>query len=110
MAANIYRDNDKPLYKRGNRVLIGINAMVIVLFLFSKAYYVTKNKIRDKKWKAMTPDVCVFVRLVTIVLLHTDNHHRNEETTHGIQQIQRVVAWISDFLTRYRSDRKTEKK
>ncbi|PVH85136.1 MFS general substrate transporter [Cadophora sp. DSE1049] len=54
IAANIYREDDKPLYKRGNRVLIGIDVMVIFLFLFTKAYYVTKNRIRDKKWKAMT--------------------------------------------------------
>ena len=60
MAANIYRDNDKPLYKRGNRVLLAINVLVIFLFLFSKAYYVTKNKIRDRKWNAMTPKVIFF--------------------------------------------------
>ncbi|KAK0108166.1 hypothetical protein ONS95_002988 [Cadophora gregata] len=54
ISANIYREDDKPLYKRGNRVLIGIDVIVIFLFLFTKAYYVTKNRIRDKKWKAMT--------------------------------------------------------
>ena len=57
ISANIYRDDDKPLYKRGNRVLVGINVLVIFLFLFTKAYYVVKNKIRDKKWNAMTPEV-----------------------------------------------------
>lgn len=56
-AANIYRNDDKPLYKRGNRVLIGINVLSIVLFLFAKVYYVTKNKIRDKKWNALTLEV-----------------------------------------------------
>ncbi|KAF2420212.1 MFS general substrate transporter [Tothia fuscella] len=56
ISANIYRDDDKPLYKRGNRVLVGINVMVIFLFLFNKAYYVTKNKSRDKKWNAMSKE------------------------------------------------------
>ena len=57
ISANIYRTDDKPLYKRGNRVLLGINVMVITLFLLTKTYYVTKNKIRDRKWNAMTPEV-----------------------------------------------------
>lgn len=66
ISANIYRDDDKPLYKRGNRVLIGINAMVIVLFLLTKVYYVTKNKIRDRKWNAMSPEVYILVALTPL--------------------------------------------
>jgi hypothetical protein len=31
--------------------------MVILLFLFNKLYYVTKNKIRDRKWSSMTEEV-----------------------------------------------------
>jgi hypothetical protein len=54
---NIYRDNDKPLYKRGNRVLIGINVLSILLFLFAKFYYVARNKYRDRKWNAMSKEV-----------------------------------------------------
>ncbi|KAF1811307.1 MFS general substrate transporter [Eremomyces bilateralis CBS 781.70] len=56
ISSNIYRDDDKPLYRRGNQVLIGINVLSICLFLFAKVYYVTKNKIRDRKWNAMTPE------------------------------------------------------
>jgi predicted MFS family arabinose efflux permease len=55
-ATFIYRTDDKPLYHRGNRNLIIINLLSIGIFLFTKAYYVTKNKIRDKKWNAMTPE------------------------------------------------------
>jgi hypothetical protein len=57
ISANIYRADDKPLYKRGNRSLIGINVLSICLFLFAKVYYVTKNRLRDKKWNAMSPEV-----------------------------------------------------
>jgi predicted MFS family arabinose efflux permease len=55
-SAFIYRTDDAPLYHRGNTQLIIINLLAIFLFLFAKVYYVTKNKIRDKKWKAMTPE------------------------------------------------------
>jgi len=61
IGANLYRADDKPLYKRGNRNIIIINLLAIVLFLFAKVYYVTKNKVRDRKWNAMTPEVsCTF--------------------------------------------------
>jgi hypothetical protein len=55
-ATFVYREDDKPFYRRGNRTLIGINVLGIGLFLFAKAYYVWKNKIRDKKWNAMTKE------------------------------------------------------
>lgn len=55
-AAFIYRTDDKPLYHRGNTQLIIINLLGIALFIFTKVYYVTKNKIRDRKWNAMTPE------------------------------------------------------
>lgn len=96
-SANIYRNDDKPLYKRGNRVLIGINVLAISLFLFAKAYYVTKNKIRDKKWKAMTLEVSSrdyfsggFADLL----------HRSREIILAIPQIKPVEDWTSDLLTK----------
>jgi hypothetical protein len=57
VSANIYLADDAPLYRRGNRNLVIINAIVIAWFIFSKLYYVTKNKIRDRKWNAMSPEV-----------------------------------------------------
>ncbi|KAJ7665199.1 major facilitator superfamily domain-containing protein [Mycena polygramma] len=50
--ANIYRTDDKPLYKRGNRVLIGICCMNIVLYILTFFFYRALNKARDKKWNA----------------------------------------------------------
>jgi len=55
--ANIYRDDDKPLYKRGNRVLIGICAANIVLYLLTFLFYRSLNRHRDKIWDSMTPKV-----------------------------------------------------
>ncbi|KAI0840524.1 MFS general substrate transporter [Hypoxylon sp. FL0890] len=56
IASNIYRDDDKPLYRRGNRILLGITVFNIVLFYFVKAFYIWRNKLRDRKWNAMTPE------------------------------------------------------
>jgi hypothetical protein len=64
IAANIYLNDDKPRYTRGNRHLIIINVLSILLFIFAKIYYITKNKIRDRKWNAMTPEVCLVARSV----------------------------------------------
>ncbi|KAJ4363673.1 hypothetical protein N0V83_009969 [Neocucurbitaria cava] len=54
VSANIYRDDDKPLYRGGNRNLVIINILSIGLFIFTKAYYVWRNKTRERKWEAMT--------------------------------------------------------
>ncbi|OTB06846.1 hypothetical protein M426DRAFT_20594 [Hypoxylon sp. CI-4A] len=56
IASNIYRDDDQPLYRRGNRALLGITVFNIVLFYFVKAFYVWRNKLRDRKWNAMTTE------------------------------------------------------
>ncbi|KAF2015814.1 phthalate transporter [Aaosphaeria arxii CBS 175.79] len=54
IASNIYRKDDAPNYKRGNRSLLGIAIGNIGIYLLTKAYYVWRNKSRDKKWNAMT--------------------------------------------------------
>ncbi|KAL6908615.1 major facilitator superfamily domain-containing protein [Trichoderma evansii] len=56
ISAYIYVDNDAPLYHRGNFNLVIINILGIVLFLLAKAYYVFRNKQRDKTWNAMSEE------------------------------------------------------
>ncbi|GJE86199.1 MFS general substrate transporter [Phanerochaete sordida] len=56
IAANIYQDDDKPLYKRGNRVLIALTVVNIVLYGLTWLFYREINRRRDLKWKAMTPE------------------------------------------------------
>lgn len=56
IAANIYRDDDKPLYHRGNTQLIGIAFGSVGACLFAKAYYIIRNKRREAVWSKMTPE------------------------------------------------------
>ena len=56
ISANIYRADDAPLYHRGNGVLVALNILAIVLFIATKCYYVWRNRVRDRKWQAMTPE------------------------------------------------------
>ncbi|KAL1594587.1 hypothetical protein SLS60_010348 [Paraconiothyrium brasiliense] len=54
--SNIYQDDDKPLYRTGNRVLLGICVLNIFIYAFNKVYYVWRNKQRDRKWNALTAE------------------------------------------------------
>jgi hypothetical protein len=56
IATNIYRDDDQPLYRRGNKILLGICSFNIVLFYLVKAFYIWRNKVRDRQWNAMTKE------------------------------------------------------
>ncbi|TFK70418.1 MFS general substrate transporter [Pluteus cervinus] len=51
--SNIYRQDDKA-YKRGNRDLIAICSMNIVVYIFTYFFYKTLNKRRDRVWNNMT--------------------------------------------------------
>ena len=54
--SNFYRQDDKPLYHRGNNILIGINVLAILLFPATKAYYSWRNKRRESIWNAMSAE------------------------------------------------------
>ena len=53
---NIYREDDKPEYRRGNRVLIGVNCLNLVIYVAVKVYYQMRNRHRDKVWAGMTAE------------------------------------------------------
>lgn len=50
----VYREDDLPLYRRGNRVILGIIAFNAVLTVLIKAYYMWRNKKREEIWGKMT--------------------------------------------------------
>ncbi|KAK9360832.1 major facilitator superfamily domain-containing protein [Lipomyces starkeyi] len=54
VANYIYRSDDAPLYKRGNKDLIAICGINIVVYLGVKVYYVLRNRIRDRKWNSLS--------------------------------------------------------
>jgi len=54
IGANIYRADDAPLYKRGNKQLLAILIMNIALYGLVKVYYIWRNKSRDKKWNSLS--------------------------------------------------------
>ena len=53
---NVYRADDAPRYKRGNRVLLSLCITNLVIYVLTKIYYVWRNKSRANKWDAMTED------------------------------------------------------
>lgn len=56
VATNLYRDNDKPDYRHGNKTLVGIAVLAIVLFLGTKVYYVKRNQAKAKIWDAWSAE------------------------------------------------------
>jgi hypothetical protein len=56
IGSNVYRADDAPYYKRGNRVLIGVTALNLVLYSLAKGYYVWKNARRERIWGGMSAE------------------------------------------------------
>ncbi|KIW49334.1 hypothetical protein, variant [Exophiala xenobiotica] len=54
VGSNIYREDDRPLYRRGNKILLGICCFNIALFFFVKYYYLHRNKSREEAWSKMS--------------------------------------------------------
>jgi hypothetical protein len=53
----IYQADDAPLYHRGNTNLLIINILGLLLFTFTKTYYIWLNKRRTREWNALTEEV-----------------------------------------------------
>ncbi|KAL7619530.1 hypothetical protein AAE478_010070 [Parahypoxylon ruwenzoriense] len=64
-ASYIYRDDDKPLYRRGNTTLLMINLISILVFLLTKLYYVRRNKQKERIWNALSDEQQVEYRKTT---------------------------------------------
>jgi len=56
IASNIYRRDDAPRYKRGDRVLVLICVANIAVYILAKIYYILRNRHKSRAWDAMTVD------------------------------------------------------
>lgn len=56
ISANIYREEDAPMYRRGNSALIGVAVLNISIYTGAKIYYDQRNLSRERKWKSMSPE------------------------------------------------------
>lgn len=56
IASNIYRKDDAPKYHRGNKVLFSLAWLSLIILIYTKIYYVWRNKSRDKIWNAMSDE------------------------------------------------------
>ncbi|KAE8351332.1 major facilitator superfamily domain-containing protein [Aspergillus coremiiformis] len=54
IANNIYRQNDKPYYRTGNKVLIALTVWSMAVFIGAKYYYIWRNKKNAEKWDVMS--------------------------------------------------------
>lgn len=52
----IYNAPDAPLYRTGNKVLLGLVAWNIVLIASIRYYYKWRNSQRDKIWNSLTQE------------------------------------------------------
>lgn len=53
ISSNVYRAKDKPLYRTGNKVLLGLIAWNVVVIIGAKSYYMWRNKKRAAIWDNM---------------------------------------------------------
>lgn len=44
ISSQIYRENDKPLYRTGNKVLLAVLAYNVIVFIATKLFYVHTNR------------------------------------------------------------------
>ncbi|ODQ78820.1 hypothetical protein BABINDRAFT_172102 [Babjeviella inositovora NRRL Y-12698] len=56
IASNVYRGSDLPLYKTGNKVLLGFAFSMVPLLLGTRQYYIWRNQYRESIWNKMSED------------------------------------------------------
>jgi hypothetical protein len=52
----IYRSYDSPYYYQGNKVLISICSLALVVFVVQREYLRHLNRLKERKWEAMSPE------------------------------------------------------
>ncbi|KAK9709664.1 hypothetical protein K7432_008886, partial [Basidiobolus ranarum] len=55
-SSQIYRDDDKPRFHRGNWIIIGLAILTIILFIAQRYHYIFLNRRREKIWNSMSEE------------------------------------------------------
>ena len=55
-STELYRADDQPYYHRGNKILISICALSLVVFLSQREYLRWLNKRKARAWDAMSSE------------------------------------------------------
>jgi len=82
--------------KNGNRILIGICSMNIVLYILTYFFYRTINKRRDAIWSAMSAKVGVVIDISNAL---SEPFIRNSRNTWRRIRTKEIKGWISDLRT-----------
>ncbi|EGW31204.1 uncharacterized protein SPAPADRAFT_72059 [Spathaspora passalidarum NRRL Y-27907] len=56
IGSNIYREDDLPLYHRGNTQIFWFTFALIPILAFTKLYYYSRNKYKARVWNSMTEE------------------------------------------------------
>ncbi|KKK20444.1 MFS transporter [Aspergillus rambellii] len=56
ISSQIYRSDDAPYYYRGNKVLISVCALAIVVFVIQRELLRHLNRQKERKWEAMSQE------------------------------------------------------
>jgi hypothetical protein len=54
--AEIYRADDSPYYYRGNKVLISICVLALIVFVSQREFLRYLNRQKERKWTAMSAE------------------------------------------------------
>lgn len=54
--SNIYRQDDAPLYRRGNKMLVAFCIANLVIYGLTKLFYLWRNRVRGREWESMSQD------------------------------------------------------
>lgn len=54
LSANIYSQEDAPIFREGNKKLFVIAIAFIPVLIFTKVYYIVRNRQKSQKWSSMS--------------------------------------------------------
>jgi hypothetical protein len=92
----LIQNESQPLYKRGNRDLIAINIMNLVLYALTFLFYRGINQYRDKIWNSWSPKVRIKTSIHRCRLIVAFSNARNMSRP---RKMKETSEWTSDMHT-----------